>query len=118
MRISRHDKEVIPMSHVTQGTVQVERNTKDAVKTFINPTTDYAVKHNEKDYIVLVNAESPSKSRLFERKKNGFTIEGFTATELYFIEMLTDAAFKGTKIEIMMNADCTKIEALKIPAMP
>jgi hypothetical protein len=100
-------------SYVTQGTVQIERRTKAEAEIFINPTPDYAVKHNGKDYIVFVGAESlQAQSQLFEKTK-GFPIEGE-----YFIEMLTEAAFQRTKIEIRMNADCTKIAALKIPAMP
>jgi len=100
------------MSYVTQGTVQVECRTKTNAEIFINPTTDHAVKHNEKDYIVFVDAESPQpQSQLFEKKTKSFTIQ-----EEHFIEMLTKAAFKGTKIEIRMNAECKKIEARKIPA--
>jgi len=101
------------MSYVTQGTVQVERRTKTEADIFITPTPDYAVKHNEQEYIVFVDAESqPPQSILFETKTKGFAIK-----EEHFIEMLTEAAFKTTRIEIRMNDNCTKIEAVKIPAM-
>jgi hypothetical protein len=110
------------MSYVTQGTVQVERRTKTEADIFIAPTPDYAVKHNEQEYIVFVDAESqPPQSRLFETKTKVCTIQkktkGFAIKEEHFIEMLTEAAFKTTRIEIRMNDDCTKIEAIKIPAM-
>jgi hypothetical protein len=56
--------------YVTQGTVQLERLTESKAEMFINPTPDYAVKHNEKDYVVFVEAESlQPQSRLFDRKK-------------------------------------------------
>jgi hypothetical protein len=101
------------MSYVTQGTVQIERRTKAEAEIFISPTPDYAVKHNRKDYIVFVCAESSEvQSRLFEKTK-GFPIQGE-----HLIEMLIEAAFQRTKVEIQTNADCTKIDALKIPAIP
>jgi hypothetical protein len=89
------------MSYVTQGTIQVERKTKDAVESFINPTTDYAVKHNEKGYIVFVNAESPPKSRLFERKKNGLTIEGFT--ENFGLFRLFQEQRRGVSLQLRLS---------------
>jgi hypothetical protein len=100
--------------YVTQGTVQIERLTETKAEIFINPASDYAVKHNEEDYIVFVGAGFPRlESRLFDRKKKSFTVQ-----QGYFIEMLTKAAFARTKIEIKMDAGCTKIMALKIPAVP
>lgn len=100
------------MAYVTQGTAQVKRKTETDADVFVNPTPDYAVKHDGKEYIIFVDAQtSPSQSKVFE-KTTPF------AVEKYLLEMLTWAAFKGTKMEIIMNADCTKIEALKVPAMP
>src|SRR5579859_6211852 len=100
------------MSFVTQGTVQVLRTASAEAEIFINPTPDYAVKHNEKDYIVFVDTgSSPPGSRLCEKKT-----KVCTSQEAHFIEMLTAAAFQRTKIEIRMNVDFTKIEGLKIPA--
>jgi len=105
----------IPVSYVTQGKVQIERRTGTEAKIFINPTPDYAVKHNGEDYIVFagpVCAKSlQGEARLFDKRK-GFPIKGD------FIEVLTQAAFQGTKIEIQMNADSAEIEALSIPATP
>jgi len=100
------------MSYVTQGTVQVKRRAETDADVFINPTSDYAVRHNGKEYIVFIDPQSsPLQSKVFE-KTQAF------AVEQYLIEMLTKAAFKGTKIEITMNAERMTIEALKIPAMP
>jgi hypothetical protein len=101
------------MLYVTQGTVQVKRKTETDADVCINPIPDYAVKHNGKEFIVFVEADAQSsqpQSKVLEKTKA-------FAVEKYLVEMLTKAAFKGTKIEITMNADC-KIEALKIPAMP
>lgn len=101
------------MLYVTQGTIQIERRTKSEAEFFITPTPDYAVRHDGKDYIVFVGVDSSeTRSQLFEKRK------GFRIGEEHFIEMLSKAAFQRTKIEIRMNADCTKIDALKIPAMP
>jgi fructose-specific component phosphotransferase system IIB-like protein len=120
------------MSYVTQGTVQIERKTETEAVIFISSTPNYAVKHNEKDYVVFVeakssqpdaestqlNAELKPQSRLFDKKTQHFT------AEVYLIEMLIKAAFKKTCIEITITIDDPpkedppKITALKIPAMP
>lgn len=105
------------MSYVTQGAVQVECATETEVGIFISPTPDYAVKHNGQDYIVLIGDGSPQPRsqllQLFEKKTKRFSIQGEC-----LIAVVIQAAFQKTKIEIRMNADCTKIEALKVPAMP
>lgn len=107
------------MSYVTQGTVQVKLKTVQVkletvtdAEIYVNPTPDYAVKHDGNEYIVLVDAQSsPPQSKVFD-KKTPFAVDNS------LIETLTEAAFKGIKIEITMEANSTKIEALKVPAMP
>jgi hypothetical protein len=107
------------MPYVTQGTVQVKlktvqgkRETVTDAEIYVSPTPDYAVKHDGKEYIVLVDAQSsPPQSKVFD-KTTPFAVDKF------LVETLTEAAFKGTKIEITMEASSTRIEALKIPAMP
>jgi hypothetical protein len=110
-----------PMSYVTQGTVQIERKSEIEADIIINPTQDYAVKHNEREYIVFVKVKEDSEdskdeeppsiaSKLFEKRKP-------FPTEKYLIEMLTKAAVERTRVEITINAHDT-ITALKIPAMP
>lgn len=102
------------MRYVTQGTVQLERDGTTA-KIFISPTSDYAVRHRENDYVVFVS-ESPSsrpQSRLLDKKAGSLTID---VKKKELIEVLTEAAFERTVVEIIGNAKCTDVEAVKVPA--
>jgi len=108
------------MSYVTQGTVQIEHKPRTHAHITISPTPNYAVKHNDKDYVVFVEVVEDGKSedtrstspnsKLFE-KTTSFATEGD------LVGMLTEAAFRRTSIEITINAG-NAITALKIPAMP
>jgi hypothetical protein len=99
------------MSYVTQGTIRLElRNASDATF-YVIPTADYAVKHDAKPYIVFIDSQSdPPQSRLFE------TAHPFQSKEAHFIELLREAAFRGTKLEISMDSDCREIESLTVSA--
>lgn len=99
------------MSYVTQGTVKLELKTANDATFFVTPSAEYAVKHNGKPYIVFIDGQSNAiQSRLFE------TVYPFKSQESHFVQLLREAAFNRTKIEISMNSDCTKIESLTIPA--
>jgi hypothetical protein len=99
------------MSYVTQGTIRLELKTANDATFFVTPTADYAVRHYGKPYIVFIDTQSnPLGSRLFE------TAHAFESKETHFIELLTKAALKGTRLELSMDPDCRKIESVTVPA--
>ena len=98
------------MSHVTQGTIRLELRTTNDATFFVAPTADYAVRHRGKPYMVFIDTQSdPLQSRLFE------TTHPFESKEAHFIALLTDAALRGTRLELSMDSDCRKIESVTVP---
>ena len=119
------------MLYVTQGTVQVERRTKADAVIFINPTQGFSIKHGKEDYIVFVSENALNGK--------GFDAQVFKKTQAFqtkgedFIQILTEAAFNKTNIEIRINKVenqikkedeqlpnpiTIKIDSVKIPATP
>ena len=116
------------MSYVTQGTVQVGIKTvrvkhgkkfkvENNIEIQINPAQEYTVKHNKNDYIIFIDTGPVLKAIVFKKTQS------FTTKNLGFIQYLTNAAFKSTKIEIEIRDPRSgsaptkiEIESLKIPA--
>lgn len=99
--------------YVTQGTVQVEINGTNLMAR-INPSQNYAVKHNGIDYIIFmpINVHSV-EAKVFGTPKGTDPVTDFT-----LVQALIQAAFSGTKIEIVVDKGCNIIESIKIPATP
>lgn len=103
----------MPMSYLTQGTVQVERvsQPEGKVSVVISPIPDYGVKHKEKDYIVFMPASGPT-SLVYEKKTTPFTV-----TDDCIIDILIKAAVNGTNVEIEIKGRAAKTEGIKIIAV-
>ena len=112
------------MTYITQGTIQVELKNRTAVEIRINPAQDYSVKHEKSgrktDYIVFINDQS-HEAKVFEKTQM------FISGQSDFLQHLTDAAFKQSKIELRVTsfndgksisgaAVEIEIESIKIPA--
>jgi hypothetical protein len=99
------------MSYVTQGTIRLELKTASDATYFVSPTTDYAVRHCGKLYIVFIDTQSnPPESRLFE------CAHSFESKEAHFVELLREAALRETRLEFSMDSGCRKIESVTVPA--
>jgi hypothetical protein len=97
--------------YVTQGTVQVEINGAN-LKVRINPSQNYAVKHNGIDNIIFMPINVPSdEAKVFCAPKDIDSV-----TDVNLVQALIEAAFSGTKIEIKVDKDCNSIKSIKIPA--
>ena len=107
------------MTYLTQGKVQVRVN--DKVTVVINPAACYWVKHQGKDYTVFLekvnpcpNPKSPLEYRVF-LSSDQFTID---KKNNGLIQILTETAFKQTKIEIEIKIEGIekRIVAVSVPA--
>ncbi len=102
--------------YVTQGIVQVEINDTDQLVR-INPSQNYAVKHNGKNYIIFMPVVASANATVFE------VVEVFTATGRPDVTMaLINAASNSTNINIVVEFPNTSsstniaIKSIKIPA--
>lgn len=105
----------IPMSYITQGTIQVEcvTKTKGKVSIVISPSNDYAVKHKKKDYVVFIS-EGDLKSLVFEKETP------FEVTNNRAIDILIHAAVSQIVVEVEVNEKAkpdgkTEIVAVRVP---
>lgn len=100
---------------VTQGTVQLEYvdvGSEDLkVNIYINPISDYTIKHGKEDYIVLM--PELDKEAKFGDAKIFRKTQAFTASSRQIIEVIDTE----TKIEIKIDSSQpTVIKSIKIPA--
>ena len=105
--------------YVTQGTVQLELNSENKAIVIINPVQGFNIKCVDKDYIVFVPEvalDHGSEAQVFKKTQR------FKTDKLHIINLLTEAAFKRTTIEIKIKKeDFSKpmdieIVSIKIPA--
>ena len=112
--------------YVTQGTIQVEIES-NRLLIRINPHQDYALKNNEKNYIIFMPKETtlgsaPStalmNAKVLEKSSKDVIIHGQNDDRI--AQALTKAAFEKANIEIRVSIDETKntiiIKSVKIPA--
>ncbi len=95
---------------VTQGTIQVERSSELPVVIVITPTPDFSVKHGKDEYIVFLSEEAlsdkglgPFVARLFKKTQAFQAKNDDQVKNSDLISILSDAAFKQTKIEIKIG---------------
>ena len=107
--------------YVTQGTVRVTTaaNT-DSVVITINPNQDYAVKHNNMNYIIFMpNGASAGASaldvKIFKAPKE---IENLPVTNVALVQALINAAFNKINIEIMVEIDGSYVKKIKTITIP
>ena len=102
--------------YVTQGTVQFEINGADLVIR-INPSQNYVVKHNDKNYIILMPINvSTIKAKVFEVPAEA---KLSTKKDILLKTTLIYAALNNTNIEIIVEIDggsIKGIKSIKIPA--
>ncbi len=127
------------MMYVTHGTIQVEFCKKAQIEDIaivvrINPVQDFTVKLCKEDCIVFVpeefqkpdNKAKQAGAKVF-KKTQEFELDPVFAKHFTFQQVLTDAALKGTKIEIKISLpdppdktqpveDIINIVSIKIPA--
>jgi hypothetical protein len=111
--------------YVTQGTVQVEIESAHLLIR-INPNQDYAVKHNEKSYIIFMPKDTTLglalttvlvNAKILEKSSKEVIIHGQNDDRL--AQALTKAAFDKTNIEIVVDIDQhdnITVKSIKIPA--
>lgn len=96
---------MVPMTYVTQGTIQIEIITGAKSQIRINPVADYSIKLEKEgkkcNYVVFIQDGSKEKSlnaKCFESSQS-FTIENHSP----FAQHLVDAAVKQIKVEVCLQ---------------
>ncbi len=99
------------MSRVTQGTVQILRDTVSGkTKLLVNPTGNYTLKHKGKTYTVFFRNDF-SASLCIEFSE-------FPINNSELLDILIQASFRNTCLEITIGDTTSEVVGVMIPATP